>query len=33
MLDIAFTPDRSNREPIYAQLAHYLRSLIASGRL
>lgn len=33
MLDVAFHPDRLVPEPIYQQLADYLRSLIASGRI
>ena len=33
MLDVAFNPNRVANEPIYVQLANYLRGLIATGRL
>lgn len=33
MLEIAFQPDRSRREPVYRQLEAYLRELIESRRL
>ena len=33
MLDVAFQPDRSGPDPLYLQLAGYLRGLIAAGRL
>ena len=33
MLDVAFHPDRIAPEPIYVQLADYLRGLISTGRL
>jgi DNA-binding transcriptional MocR family regulator len=33
MLDVAFQPDRFAAEPIYRQLAGYLRELVAAGRL
>ena len=33
MLEIAFQPDRSRREPVYRQLEVYLRELVASRRL
>ncbi|HVH04707.1 MAG TPA: GntR family transcriptional regulator, partial [Myxococcota bacterium] len=33
MLDLAFRPDRQRAEPVYRQLAEYLRGLVAAGRL
>jgi GntR family transcriptional regulator/MocR family aminotransferase len=33
MLELAFRPDRRRAEPIYRQLADYLRELVAAGRL
>jgi GntR family transcriptional regulator/MocR family aminotransferase len=33
MLDLAFRPDRQRPEPVYRQLAEYLRGLVAAGRL
>jgi len=33
MLDVAFQPDRRGNEPIYVQVAEYLRGLIAADRL
>ncbi len=33
MLDLAFQPDRDAPEPIYRQLADYLRGLLTSGRI
>lgn len=33
MLEIAFRPDRTAREPVYRQLEGYLRGLIQAGRL
>src|SRR5262245_30514724 len=33
MLDLAFRPDRALPEPVYRQLAAYLRGLVAAGRL
>jgi GntR family transcriptional regulator/MocR family aminotransferase len=33
MLELAFRPDRQRREPIYRQLAGYLRGLVEAGRL
>jgi len=33
VLEIAFQPDRSRREPVYRQLEGYLRELVAGGRL
>src|SRR5262245_52986787 len=33
MLDLAFRPDRDRSEPVYRQLADYLRGLVAAGRL
>ncbi len=33
MLELAFRPDRRRDEPVYRQLAAYLRELVAAGRL
>ena len=33
MLELAFRPDRRRQEPVYRQLAGYLRDLVAAGRL
>lgn len=33
MLELAFTPDRTDLEPVYRQLRNYLRDLIAAERL
>jgi GntR family transcriptional regulator/MocR family aminotransferase len=33
MLDLAFRADRERSEPVYRQLADYLRGLVAAGRL
>lgn len=33
MLDLAFSPDRTLRQPVYRQLAEYLHGLIDTGRL
>jgi GntR family transcriptional regulator/MocR family aminotransferase len=33
VLELAFTPDRNHREPVYRQLRNYLRDLIAAERL
>ena len=33
MLELAFTPDRSDLQPVYRQLGEYLRGLIAADRL
>jgi GntR family transcriptional regulator / MocR family aminotransferase len=33
MLDLAFRPDRAHPEPVYRQLADYLRGLVIAGRI
>ena len=33
MLELAFTPDRTDLEPVYRQLRNHLRELITAGRL